>query len=150
MKKMLCFDMDGTIADLYGVDNWLEKIKKNDPLPYAIANPMWDMVELREVVQELIAKDWEIRIITWLAKNAKKEYKNKVRKVKLDWLNQYGFPYQVCHIVQYGTPKTNCVRNKADYIVLVDDDEVNRKKWTLGDTIDPTAVNLIKVLRELQ
>mgnify|MGYP003560240319 CR=1 FL=1 len=25
--KMVCFDMDGTIADLYGVDNWLEYLE---------------------------------------------------------------------------------------------------------------------------
>ena len=24
MNKMVCFDMDGTIADLYGVKGWLE------------------------------------------------------------------------------------------------------------------------------
>ena len=28
MKKMLCFDMDGTIADLYGVDGWLKDLMK--------------------------------------------------------------------------------------------------------------------------
>ena len=28
MKKEICFDMDGTIADLYGVEGWLEDLKE--------------------------------------------------------------------------------------------------------------------------
>ena len=30
MKKEIWLDMDGTIADLYGVENWLEYIKAED------------------------------------------------------------------------------------------------------------------------
>ena len=29
------FDMDGTIADLYGVENWLEYLINGDAFPYA-------------------------------------------------------------------------------------------------------------------
>lgn len=25
--KMICFDMDGSISSLYGVDNWLPKLR---------------------------------------------------------------------------------------------------------------------------
>ena len=34
------FDMDGTIADLYGVDNWLEMLINGDTTPYSIAQPL--------------------------------------------------------------------------------------------------------------
>ena len=33
--KMICFDMDGTIADLYAVPNWLDKLRAEDASPYA-------------------------------------------------------------------------------------------------------------------
>ena len=33
------FDMDGTIADLYGVKNWLPYLEAEDTTPYAIAKP---------------------------------------------------------------------------------------------------------------
>ena len=33
MLKMICFDMDGTIADLYAVPNWLEKLRAYDASP---------------------------------------------------------------------------------------------------------------------
>ena len=46
---MICFDMDGTIADLYAVDNWLAKLRAEDETPYAEAAPMWDMTALAEV-----------------------------------------------------------------------------------------------------
>ena len=46
MLKMICFDMDGTIADLYGVENWFEKLRAYDASPYLSAEPMWDMEEL--------------------------------------------------------------------------------------------------------
>lgn len=65
-KKMLCFDMDGTIADLYAVPNWLEKLRKGDPSPFQDAAPMWDMKALRNALLNAINKGWEVRVITWL------------------------------------------------------------------------------------
>ena len=37
MIKEIVFDMDGTIADLYGVENWLPKLRAYDPTPYQTA-----------------------------------------------------------------------------------------------------------------
>ena len=34
------FDMDGTIANLYGVDGWLSALNAFDPSPYEIAKPL--------------------------------------------------------------------------------------------------------------
>ena len=31
MNKMICFDMDGTIADLYSVDGWLDYLRAENP-----------------------------------------------------------------------------------------------------------------------
>ena len=33
-------DMDGTIADLYAVDNWLDMLRAYDATPYVKAKPM--------------------------------------------------------------------------------------------------------------
>jgi hypothetical protein len=41
--KTLVFDMDGTIANLYGVNNWLGMLREEDPTPYIVAEPMYDM-----------------------------------------------------------------------------------------------------------
>lgn len=149
MAKMICFDMDGTIADLYSVPNWLDKLRAEDSSPYSDAAPMWDMKELRKVLLLLINKGWEVRVISWLSKDSNESYKNEVRKAKLGWLEKYDFPYRRCHLVAYGTTKADCVRRWASPAILVDDNEKVRNGWHLGETIDPTKVNLIEELRKL-
>ena len=37
MTKMIVFDMDGTIADLYGVEGWLEMLEAENAAPYVEA-----------------------------------------------------------------------------------------------------------------
>ena len=43
MKRTIWFDMDGTIANLYGVDNWLPMLREYNPAPYAEAEVMLNM-----------------------------------------------------------------------------------------------------------
>lgn len=47
--KTIYFDMDGTIANLYGVDNWLPRLRSEDATPYEEACPMWDTKNIKEV-----------------------------------------------------------------------------------------------------
>ena len=42
-NKVIVFDMDGTIADLYGVDGWLKDLRAENPRPYEVAKPLYDM-----------------------------------------------------------------------------------------------------------
>ena len=149
MAKMICFDMDGTIANLYSVPHWLDKLRAEDSSPYSDAAPMWDMEELRKVLLLLISEGWEVRVISWLSKDSGESYKNEVRKAKLEWLAKYDFPYRRCHLVAYGTTKADCVRRWASPAILVDDNEKVRNGWHLGETIDPTKVDLIEELRKL-
>lgn len=148
--KMICFDMDGTIADLYAVPNWLDKLRAEDTSPYAEAAPMWDMKALREVLLKLIDKGYEIRIISWLSKDSTEEYKTAVRKAKREWLEKYNFPADKCHFIAYGRTKADCIRRVADApVVLIDDNKKVRDGWHLGESIDPTKVNLLEVLSAL-
>ena len=149
MAKMICFDMDGTIADLYSVPNWLDKLRAEDSSPYSDAAPMWDMEELKKILLLLINEGWEVRVISWLSKGSSESYKDDVRKAKLEWLAKYDFPYRRCHLVAYGTTKADCVRRWASPAILVDDNEKVRNGWHLGETIDPTEVNLIEELYKL-
>lgn len=148
-KKILCFDMDGTIADLYAVPNWEEQLRNENPTPYLIAPPMWNMEELRKVLFALVRKGWEIQVISWLAMDSSEEYKDAVRKAKKAWLDEYDFPANKVHLVSYGTTKADCVRRAKCPAVLVDDNRKVRHGWTLGGTIDPTDGNLIDKLWRL-
>ena len=145
VDKMIIFDMDGTIANLYGVENWLPMLRAEDPTPYAVAEPMYDMDDLRAVLKTLKLKGWRIAVTTWLAKDSTKEYDELVREAKQEWLDRYLFPYDELHMVKYGTTKANCTRGKAHFQILVDDNEKIRKGWSLGETIDANE----NVLKEL-
>ena len=148
MTKMLVFDMDGTIADLYGVEGWLEDLETYKTRPYEIAKPMYDMDELNETLQKLQKLGWQIVITTWLAMNATKEYDKAVAKAKKEWLAKYNFPYDEIHCVKYGTTKANCTRKKADFQILIDDNKKVRDGWTLGTTVN-AKYNIMDFLKAL-
>ena len=117
--------------------------------PYAEAEAKWDMKRLAAVLRMLQGAGWEITIITWLSKNSSEAYKDATRQAKRDWLARYGIPYDHFHGVQYGTTKADTVRRSAYYAVLVDDNKAIRDGWTLGATIDPNAVDIVKELKKL-
>lgn len=150
--KMVCFDMDGTVADLYGVNGWLEMLREENPKPYELAKPMWNMSELAEVLGELQKQGIEIRIITWLSMNSSEEYKEKTRQAKIEWLEKQGFPYNNFHGVAYGTTKANAIRKYLEFgeqAILIDDNAKVREGWNMGATIDPTTQNIIEMLKAL-
>ena len=150
--KMIVFDMDGTIADLYAVPNWLQMLRTEDPTPYITAEPMLEMDILADILNELRANGIEIRIVTWLSKDSTKEYKDLVRKAKLKWLEEMGFPFDNFHCVQYGATKANSVRKyleEEETAILIDDNAKVRKGWTLGETVDPNEINIIEFLGSL-
>lgn len=136
MEKILVFDMDGTIADLYGVENWLNDLRTENPRPYKVAKPMYEMDALNAILEAFKSQGWKIVVTTWLAKGSTKEYDNLVREAKLTWLEKYNFPFDEIHLVKYGTTKANCTRRHGGFQVLIDDNEKVRKGWTLGKTID--------------
>lgn len=139
-KKMIIYlDMDGTIANLYKVNNWLEKLVNNDASPYAEAERMVG----EEVLENLVKLGYELGIVSWLSKNSNKEYDKEVRNAKRNWLVE-NFPnihFKEIHIVKYGTPKSKVVKEKNG--ILFDDEERNRKEWK-GLAIDAKYLPLWK------
>lgn len=136
MNKTLVFDMDGTIADLYKVENWLEDLRSFNPRPYTIAEPMYDMDLLNALLNELKNNGWKIVVTSWLSKETTRAYDKEVRKAKREWLEKNNFPFDEIHLVKYGTTKANCTRKLGGYQILVDDNEQVRNGWNLGSTIN--------------
>jgi hypothetical protein len=143
--------MDGTIADLYGVENWLEMLRSEDSTPYKVAEPLVDMEILVDLLYELQSLGWTIAVTSWLAKNSTAEYKTDVRNAKREWLTFYGLPIDEIHLVQYGTPKQKCT--KADFQILFDDSESVRNSFTnkeLGRyAINPEETDILDTLNFL-
>ena len=148
MDKTLVFDMDGTLADFYGVDGWLEDLQNENTRPYDIAKPLYNMEVLNAILDLLKAQGWTIAITTWLAKGSTKAFDDMVRASKIAWLQKYNFSYDEIHLVRYGTTKANCTRKNGGVQILVDDNEKIRKGWHLGATIDANK-NIIDELINL-
>ena len=148
MTKVLVFDMDGTIANLYGVENWLADLRAYNPRPYEVATPMYDMDLLNLILDVLKAQGWTIAVTSWLSMESTAEYDRAVRKAKREWLERYNFPFDEIHLVKYGTTKANCTRHLGGYQILIDDNEKVRNDWNLGNTINANE-NIIEKLMEL-
>ena len=144
--------MDGTLASLYSVPDWLDLLRAYDPLPYKIAAPMWDMARLTGLLRQFQKEGIEVNIVTWLSMESTPEYDRATREAKKEWLDRYNFPYDHFHGVKYGATKANSVRKRlhdGDEAILIDDNAKVREGWHLGATIDPTAENIIEVLKKL-
>lgn len=148
-KPTIYFDLDGTLYDLYNQPNWLERITTlADPTAYASEDALLvNMVDLHEVLYALMEQGYSIGVITWLAKDASKEYDKAVRQVKREWLRKFLPMATEIHIVKFGTPKHYLPNNRTDAIIVDDNAEV-RERWTHGEAIDATR-NLVESLRNL-
>lgn len=139
-------DMDGTIADLYGVKGWLEALRNEDASPYADAQPLCDMAALRGVLQELKAQNYVIGVISWSSKTGSPAFHRAIRKAKLEWLRKYSL-LEFCshiHIQKYGASKSTIARRHtllSSSTILVDDEAQNRAEWQAhgGIAINPIA-----------
>lgn len=137
------FDMDGTIADLYGVENWLEMLIAHDETPYAIAKPIVNLSVLARLMNKIQRKGFEICIVSALAKDSTAEYDERVRNAKIKWLANHlkSVHFDEIRFVPYWYTK-NDVNTGAD--VLFDDEERHLEKWT------GTAVHASKMIETLK
>lgn len=142
----ICFDMDGTIADLYGVDGWLDMLRSEDATPYRIADPMLNLNILARLLNRLQAIGFEIGIISWLSKTPTADYDTQVTDAKLYWLNKHlnSVHWDFVEIVSYGTDKN--IVNTSSFDILFDDEIGNRENWN-GIAYDEK--NILKILKNL-
>lgn len=144
MTTTIFFDMDGTIADLYGVENWLDYLIASDALPYEIAKPLIRLNALARILNRLQKQGYKVGVISWLAKNSNTAYEEKVTRAKKEWLKKHlaSVNFDEIHIVKYGTPKQNFAKTEND--ILFDDEEKNRNDWT-GKAFDVNEI--IEILK---
>lgn len=148
MCKAIYFDMDGTIADLYNVEDWENKLTSHNVTPYQEAAPMWDMKKLNCILTALNLMGVTIGVVSWLAIGSNKDYDKQTRKAKKEWIEQYLPCIEEIHFVKHGTPKHNCVKVKAEAILIDDNAEVCGA-WTRGNTINPTCEDIVEKLENL-
>ena len=88
-KKTIYFDMDGTLCDFYGVENWLEYLENEDTTPYAIARPLFNFSVFARLLHKLQKNGYRIGIVSWLSKCGSTSYNTSVTSVKLAWLEKH-------------------------------------------------------------
>ena len=126
MKLKILFDLDGTVADLYGRDDWLEKLRAEVPI-YEELEPLVDMVELTTIAERLVEKGVEFGVVTWLSMGASVDYEFVTAMEKFRWCQKY-MPYISEFEAQpYGTRKqTNYHHCKC---ILIDDNAEVRQSF---------------------
>ena len=68
------FDMDGTIADLYGVENWLNDLINSNTRPYDEAKPLINFSALARQIHKMQKIGFTFGIVSWLSKSGTEEY----------------------------------------------------------------------------
>ena len=127
MQKVVWFDMDGTIADLYGVQNWLPMLNNEDPTPYEVARPLVNLSRLARYLNKLQKMGWKVGVISWLSKYSTPEYDAAVTVAKMFWLGRHlpSVKWDEIKIVPYGTNKYQTCGGGC----LFDDEAKNRDMW---------------------
>ena len=143
VEKIINFDMDGTLADLYGVENWLQYLQNGDEYPYSVAKPLLNLSTFARYINKLQSKGYKVNIISWLCKNSNAEYDELVTIAKLEWLQKHlkSVTFDEIYILPYGTPK-----NTISCGYLFDDEEHNRNMWGEGAY---DVHNILGVLKEM-
>lgn len=144
MEKAIWFDMDGTIANLYGEKNWLADIIAERTTPYANAKPLVNMNSLARLLNRLIKNGYTVNIISWTAKNGTEKYNTEVAEVKKAWLKKHlaSVNFTNIDIVPYGTRKGE---NRNG--ILFDDEMKNRMEWKNGIALNVN--NIIETLKAI-
>lgn len=139
--RQINFDMDGTIANLYGVDGWLENLINRDVRPYREAKPMMNFSALARVLNRLQRNGYKLCVISWLAKDSTEEYDARVAETKRQWLAKRlpSVKWDEINIVAYGTPKQTIGKG-----ILFDDEVQNREAW------NGTAYNVENIIETLK
>jgi len=146
--KKIYFDMDGTIADLYGQKNWLDRLLKEEPELYLNAPPLIDMELLRTKIEKVREKGIEVSVITWLAKGTSDNHHTMVAEEKLEWLENYGLEFDDIHILRYGTNKHD-VPVSVENSIIFDDNAQVREDWERQGGIAIDEKNILGTLNEI-
>lgn len=144
--RTIWWDMDGTIANLYAVENWLSMLRAEDTTPYVEAKVMWNMSQLARLMNQAQKLGYKLGIVSWTSKGGSKSYNEAVKQAKIEWLKKHlgSVSWDSICVVSYGTPKSLVMETEND--ILFDDEKPNRDAW-LGEAYEPDM--MLKVLKTL-
>ena len=133
--KSIWFDMDGTIAELYKVEGWLEALRSNDWSVYSNCAPRHNYQRINAAIEALVEQGWHVGVITWASKGISwgKDLR-EIAEIKNNWLRNF-FPALADEnfaCIPYGYSKADYLEEMAgayDVSYLVDDNKEVRQEW---------------------
>lgn len=128
MSIKIWFDMDGTVADFYSQENWLEMLQNENAGAFINCQPLFTELFYKTVAC-LAAKGVQFGVITWLPMQASPEYEDICRAEKIAWCKKY-LPFISDFTAQsYGIPKQNAIKKHATTEILIDDNSEVGAMW---------------------
>lgn len=130
-KTTVYFDLDGTLFDLYGKTNWLDFLENEKSGIFIEGNfmPNIEIGKLLELISKLLSYGVNFEVITWLPKQASKNYEEICEKEKRIWVEK-NLPFiKKINCQSYGIPKQKAINKKASRMILIDDNEDICRNW---------------------
>ena len=129
MTTKIYFDLDGTVYDLYNVENWEPKLRAENADVFNEGNFIGDYTRFITVCTELVKKGVQFGVITWLPMQATEEYERECAEVKREWVKKF-MPFVTEFTAQtYGIPKQNAIIKRAKRMYLLDDNAEVCEIW---------------------
>lgn len=145
--KAIYFDLDGTLADLYAVEDWLEMLRAYDETPYMKAETMVNMSLLARYIHRLQNSGIKVGVISALSKEPEPNFDKRVIAAKEKWLAKHlpSVTFDSLDFVPYTAVKNDVVAN-SECAVLFDDECRHREAWN-GFAYEPSEIfEILKLL----
>lgn len=154
MNKKIYFDLDGTLYNLYKIENWLDYLENEKNGIFLTDNFIGDYDEFMNEIQRLLVAGYKFGVITWLPMRASREYEEVCRTEKTTWIEKY-LPFVIeVNICSYGIPKQNCIQKRCSEMILIDDNaevckiwNTNKMRKSINISGTFTAIDALKSLK---
>lgn len=125
------FDLDGTVYNLYGVNQWLERLRNEDVTVYTVGERLFDE-EFYIIVSALLSHGVMFNVITWGSMTATPQFDILTEQAKTQWVKEHLPFVKKVNYQPYGTPKAKAVKNGKIINILIDDSKKVLDEWTNG------------------
>lgn len=149
-NPIFCFDMDGTIADLYAVEGWLDALRSFSARPYAEAAPMMNFSALARQLNAAQRKGAKLVIISWASKSCNPVFFADICMAKHNWLAEHlpSVHWDEINVVPYGANKAEVCGVDGEDFFLFDDEERNHDEWEELDGLAFNPSDITEILKQ--
>lgn len=129
MGTTIYLDLDGTLYDLYNIENWEQKLREEKPNMYNQDRPLYTP-RIHTIVSALLRYGVKFHVITKLSMTATKNYAELTTAEKKTW-TRTNLPFvSNINCINYYDHKYNYICKKDEDNILIDDSDKECADWT--------------------